>query len=77
MCSLFPDVPVAMLRFGQKKVNDFTEGESVLFECHMKSNPAIHSIHWFHEVGICELNFTTVMQEFLMKSTIVYVILLL
>jgi len=47
---IISDTPVAILRFGGNKTTNFSEGESVLFECHVKANPAIRSIMWFHQV---------------------------
>jgi hypothetical protein len=49
---IYVDAPVAILRFGQNKTTGFTEGESVLFECHVKASPDIFSISWFHGVSI-------------------------
>ncbi|OXA59385.1 Cell adhesion molecule 2 [Folsomia candida] len=40
--------PVAILRFGQNKTNEFTEGETCLMECHVRSSPPIFSLSWFH-----------------------------
>jgi len=54
MCP-FSDPPVAVLRFGSTKLGNFSEGESVLLECHSKGNPAPNSIIWFHQVSCLKL----------------------
>ncbi|CAG7717576.1 unnamed protein product, partial [Allacma fusca] len=41
--------PVVVLRFGSSKRSNFSEGESVFFECHVKSNPPLKEIHWFFQ----------------------------
>jgi hypothetical protein len=47
----FSDTPIVVLRFGSSKKANFSEGESLLMECHVKSNPPLNAITWFHQVN--------------------------
>jgi len=51
---------VAVLRLGRNRTLAFSEGESVLMECHVKANPPAHTIHWFHQVGAVMKNISVV-----------------
>jgi len=50
---LLPDAPVLSLQLGSSlNPNSIKEGDDVYFECHIKANPSIHKLSWYHNVSL-------------------------